>query len=82
MKEPEAYASASEVIRNLAQVTGAYEVLETVGKFRIVQFAPPYFQGTEFWIVNEKGFLWEPVDNLNAAFAYLDSDEAKTYQIS
>ncbi len=76
------YASASLVVRNLEQVTARYEVLDTQGKFRIVRFDPPYFGGAEFWIVNEKGFLWEPADDLDGAFAYLETDEAREYNES
>jgi hypothetical protein len=76
---PENYPSASEVTRNLNQLYVGYDVLETVGKFRIVRLEPPYFDGSELWIVNEKGFFWEPVRNLDDAFRYLESDEAKEY---
>ncbi|MFX4813535.1 hypothetical protein ABTB60_19060, partial [Acinetobacter baumannii] len=70
-------ASSSEAIRNLRQINAAFEILETVGRFRIVRFAPPYFDGFEFWVVNELGFLWEPCDDLDAAFAYLETQEAR-----
>ena len=74
------YPGATESIRNLASVPGRYQVLEEHGKFRIVQFVPLSFQGYNFWVVNERGFLWEPADSLDGARAYLDSDEAKEYQ--
>lgn len=74
------YQSAGEHIRNLADLTVPYEVLETDGRFRIVQIAPPYYSGFQLWIVNEKGFFWEPAANLDKALAYLGSDEAKEYQ--
>jgi hypothetical protein len=73
------YPSASQAIRNLADIRTTFEVLDQIGKFRIVRFEPPFFGGSEFWVVNEKGFLWEPADSLDAIFAYLDSDEAKEY---
>ncbi len=73
------YPSASQVIRNLSDIRSPYEVLEEVGKFRIVRFDPPFFGGSEFWIVNEKGFLWEPAESLDAVFAYLESGEAQAY---
>ena len=73
------YASASEVVRNLASLRLQYEILDTIGRFRIVRIDPPFFQGYELWIVNEKGFLWEPAESLDAAFAYLETDEAKQY---
>ncbi|HVL40036.1 MAG TPA: hypothetical protein VM328_11655 [Fimbriimonadaceae bacterium] len=76
---PENYASASEVVRNLAQLSG-WEVLEEHGKFRIVRLPPPFFEGSELWVVNEKGFLWEPAASLEGARAYLDSHEARAYQ--
>ncbi len=76
------YPSASQVIRNLSDVKTNYEIMEESGKFRIVQFDPPFFGGFEFWIVNEKGFLWEPGDSLDAIFDYLNTDEAKTYNAS
>jgi hypothetical protein len=74
------YPGASESIRNLNSVPGRYEVLEEHGKFRIVRFHPLSFQGYVFWVVNERGFLWEPADSLEAARAYLETDEAKEYQ--
>ena len=77
---PENYPSASEVIRNLAQIYVKYEVLDTVGKFRLIQFERPYWDGYEFWLVSEKGFRWEPGDSIDNLLEYLDSDEAKAYQ--
>lgn len=74
------YQSSAAVIRNLADVPGAHEVVWEEGRFRIVQFALPYFGGYEYWIVNEKGFLWEPADTLDDAEAYLKTDEAMEYQ--
>lgn len=76
---PDNYPSASEMTRNLAQLMIPYEVLETVGKFRIVRLEPPFWGGYELWVVNEKGFFWEPALDLDRAFAYLNSDEAKEY---
>jgi hypothetical protein len=75
----ENYASSSELVRNLADMRTAFEVVETAGKFKIVRFDPPYFDGYEYWVVNEKGFLWEPADRLEDAKAYLASDEAVEY---
>ena len=49
------------------------------GKFRVLHFASPGIQGAEYWVVNEKGFLWEPADNESAALDYLMSEEAKEY---
>ena len=77
---PDNYQSAGEHIRNIADLTSGYEVLETIGLFRIVRIDPPYYAGYELWIINEKGFFWEPAANLDVAFAYLESDEAKEYQ--
>ena len=68
------------MVRNLAGIKVPYELLQTEGKFRIVRFERPFFNGTEFWVVNEKGFLWEPSDSLEAAKAYLESPEAQEYQ--
>ena len=73
------YPSSSEIIRNLADVKTRFSVLEQTGKFRIVQFDPPYFGGYELWIVNEKGFLWEPALDLDQALAYLSSEESIEY---
>jgi hypothetical protein len=73
------YPSASEMVRNLAQIRVRWEVLHTEGKFRVIQFDPPYFDGVEFWVVNEKGFLWEPVDNLKKGLEYLQNEEAQEY---
>jgi hypothetical protein len=73
------YPSNSEVIRNIADVKGDHELIGDVGPFRIVRFDPPYLNGAEFWVLNEKGFLWEPADSLDAALEYLDSEEAQEY---
>lgn len=77
---PENYPSANEHIRNLEQLTSPYEVLATEGKFRIVRLAPPYAGGYEIWVVNEKGFLWEPAASIDKAIDYLVSPEAVEYQ--
>jgi hypothetical protein len=76
------YPSSSEVIRNLAELRAGYEVMQTDGKFRIVKIDTPFFAGSEFWVVNEKGFLWEPAESLAAASEYLKSTEAKEYNQS
>lgn len=73
------YPSASEMPRNLSQILVPFEVIGTEGKFRIVRFDAPYFEGYEFWVVNEKGFMWEGVDTFEAGMTYLASDEAKGY---
>ena len=75
----ENYPSAGEIVRNLAQVTSPYEVVSTHGRFRIVRFDSPFWGGYEFWVVNEKGFLWEPAEDLEAAHEYLRSPEAAEY---
>ena len=73
------YASASEVVRNLADIRAQYEIVHTEGRFRVARTEPPFFDGFEFWVVNEKGFLWEPSDTLEGALEYMASDEAKAY---
>lgn len=74
------YPSASEMIRNLADIKVKWNLLHTDRKFRVIQFERPYFEGGEFWVVNEKGFMWEPADSFEAGLAYLQSDEAQEYQ--
>ncbi len=76
---PENYPSSSEITRNLSQVSMAYEVVFEDGKFRIVRFDAPFWGGYEFWVVNEKGFLWEPAVSQDAALDYLMSEEAVSY---
>jgi hypothetical protein len=76
---PDNYPSASEMPRNLSQIKIPFEVVATEGKFRIVHIPAPYFEGYEYWIVNEKGFMWEPADNLDAAIDYLGTEEAREY---
>ncbi len=73
------YHSASQIIRNLSDINSEYEFLQEHGLFRIVRFAPPFFGGSEFWVVNEKGFLWEPAESVEAALAYLKTSEALEY---
>ena len=68
------------MVRNLSDIRVPYRVLITEGKFRVVQFDTPYFDGMEFWVANEKGFMWEPADTLQVALAYLESPEALEYQ--
>ncbi|MDR3688632.1 MAG: hypothetical protein P4L46_04575 [Fimbriimonas sp.] len=74
------YPSASQAIRNIADLKVAYAVVHTDGRFRVFQFEAPYVNGSEFWVVNEKGFLWEAAVDLAGAFGYLSSDEAVEYQ--
>jgi hypothetical protein len=73
------YQSSGEHVRNLADLRAKFEVLESHGKFRIVRVDFPYFEGYEFWVVNERGFLWEPAKDLGAAQKYLESEEAQDY---
>jgi hypothetical protein len=75
----ERYASASEIVRNLSAIRIPFAVLHEEGKLRIIQFEKPYFDGYEFWVVNEKGFMWEPAPHLDDALAYLLSEEALAY---
>ena len=74
------YPSASEMVRNVSGIRVPHQVLMNEGKFRIVKFEAPYYQGMEYWVINEKGFMWEPADNLQVALAYLESPEALEYQ--
>ncbi len=76
------YQSASEMIRSLDKIRVPYQLLETRGPFRLLQFSAPYWDGYEFWIVNEKGFMWEPAESLDALHRYLETDEAKEYMAS
>lgn len=69
--------AAREIVRNLSQVRGTWSVLLESGPFRVVRFEK-MIEGSELWIVNDKGFLWEPVATEDAALAWLDSDEARS----
>ena len=73
------YPSASQAIRNLSDIRTKYEVVLTEGRFRVIRFASPFFDGSEHWIVNDRGFLWEPAESEDAAVAYLLGDEAQEY---
>jgi hypothetical protein len=73
------YPSASEMVRNLNKIRSPFTVLKTDGKFRVIQFGHPYFDGQEFWVVNEKGFMWQSVENPAEGQAYLETEEAKEY---
>ena len=73
------YQSASEMIRSLDKIRVPYEELDAVGPFRLLRFSPPYWDGYEFWLVNEKGFMWEPGESLADLRAYLESDEGREY---
>ena len=74
------YPSASQAIRNIADLKLAYKVIYSDRLFRVFQFEPPFVSGSEYWVINEKGFLWEPADSLDAALAYLQSEDATDYQ--
>lgn len=71
-------SAADEVIRNISQIAGV-EVLEEHGVWRIVRIPEPGLEGALIWVVNDKGFLWEPASTLDEARAYLDSPEAIEY---
>lgn len=71
-------SAADEVIRNIAQLAGV-EILEEAQPWRIVRIPEPGTEGAVLWIVNEKGFLWEPAATLEEARAYLSSSEAEEY---
>ena len=75
----ENYQSASEMVRSLDKIRVPYELLDTKGPFRLLKFSPPYWDGYEFWLVNEKGFMWEPGESRASLDAYLASDEAREY---
>ncbi len=68
-------SAADEIIRNIAQVAGV-EVLEDHGFWRIVRLPEPGIEGAVLWVVNPRGFLWEPATTVEAARAYLTTDEA------
>lgn len=68
---PDNYPGASEAIRNLSQIPVGYKIVETIGKFRLVDFSPKFCNGAQLWLVNERGFLWEPVDDRESALSYL-----------
>lgn len=71
-------SAADEVIRNISQIAGV-QILEELGVWRIVQIPEPGLEGAILWVVNEKGFLWEPTTTLEEARAYLSSPEAQEY---
>jgi len=73
------YQSAGTHIRNVHDLAEPVEILEEHGAFRIVRLAPPFFAGSEIWVINEKGFFWEPASSLEHAHLYLESEEAKAY---
>jgi hypothetical protein len=67
--------SASEMIRNLSQVTGGFEVLFERGEFRVVRFSK-VIDLSDIWVVNDKGFFWEPVDSLEQGIRFIDTELA------
>ena len=73
------YQSASEMIRSLDKIQVPYEALAEHGPFRMLRFQAPYWDGYEFWLVNEKGFMWEPGESEAALWTYLEGDEAREY---
>ena len=73
------YQAASEMIRSLDKIRVPYVLLAEQGPFRLLRFDSPFWDGYEFWIVNEKGFMWEPGETEASLLAYLEGDEAKEY---
>ena len=71
-------SAADSVIRNIAQIAGV-EVLEELGVWRIVKVPEPGLEGALIWVVNDKGFLWEPASTHEEARAYTESPEAIEY---
>ncbi len=69
-------------MRNVADLKTSFETLHTEGRFRIIRLDAPYFAGYQYWVINEKGFMWEPVDSEEQAIDYLLSEEASEYQSS
>jgi hypothetical protein len=63
------------MIRNLSQVTGGFEVLFERGEFRVVRFTK-VIDLSDIWVVNEKGFFWEPVDSREQGIRFIDSELA------
>ena len=41
--------------------------------FRVVEFEKR-IEGSVIWVVNDRGFLWEPADSLPSALAFLASE--------
>ena len=73
------YQSASEMVRSLDKIRVPFEELEVYGPFRLLKFQSPYWDGYEFWLVNEKGFMWEPGESREQLHDYLLSKEAQEY---
>ncbi len=73
---PEQFADANERVRNIAQLPGFVEILCEIGEFRIVRVLPPYYDGSEFWVVNDKGFFWEPAPDVESAKRYIESSQS------
>ncbi len=71
--------SSSELVRRVDELKVPFEVLVEDGRFRVIRVAKPFFQGSEYWVINEKGFLWEPCASEDDALAYLVSEEALDY---
>lgn len=75
----EIFHTAEDFVRNISEVPGT-EIVEESGLFRIVRIPAPFFQGSEWWVVNEKGFFWEPAESREAAREYLQTPEAQEYR--
>lgn len=69
--------SANFEVRNLADLAGRYQVVHEFehegAPWLVAQFAAPYVRGYEFWVVNDRGFLWEGVDSLPQALQYIEN---------
>lgn len=74
---PANYPDANERVRNIAQLPGLVEILLEIGEFRVVRVLPPYYAGSEFWVVNDKGFFWEPATDVEAAKRYIESSQTE-----
>lgn len=74
------YHNPEVIIRNLSELSGRYTTVKQDGPFEVVKFPAPGVNGYEWWIANEKGFLWEPALDEPSVETYLQSEEAKEYR--
>ena len=70
---PNGLSPDRELVRNLSQVRGTWKVLHEEGSFRVVEFEKR-IEGSVIWVVNDRGFFWEPAGSLPSAMDFLASE--------
>lgn len=64
------YKASSTIIRNISGLQGRFTILQSGNPFSIIEIDAAGFDGSNFWVINTKGFLWEGFSKLAAAMEF------------